>query len=108
MTISLLAFCEATSDHRLVSQLVDRVLAEVGPNWLADQVRDLPEQTRRWINERGGGRRTLPATIRVICESLGQLLWWCRRVRPHRRRYWANQPLCACGHDSPSGTTVNL
>lgn len=36
--MKLVAFCEATGDFRLLAGLIDRVLREKGPHWVADSV----------------------------------------------------------------------
>lgn len=43
----LVAFCEAPGDFRLTSGLVDRVLRESGPSWVADNL-EAPEVIRVW------------------------------------------------------------
>jgi hypothetical protein len=45
--VKLLAFCEAPSDFRLVSGLVDRVLWETGLAWVVDNL-DTPDVVRTW------------------------------------------------------------
>ena len=50
----LVAFCEAPADFRLISGLVDRVLREAGPSWVADNL-DAPEVVRTWLPD-GFGR----------------------------------------------------
>lgn len=43
----LVAFCEARGDFWLLSGLVDRVLRESGPTWVAESF-ETPEAIRRW------------------------------------------------------------
>ena len=43
----LAGFCEAPGDFRLVAGLVDRVLRELGPTWIADNF-ESPEVIRTW------------------------------------------------------------
>jgi hypothetical protein len=45
--VKLVAFCEAPADFRLASGLVDRVLRESGPAWVADNL-DTPGVVRNW------------------------------------------------------------
>lgn len=52
--MKLLAFCEAPGDFRMASGLVDRVLREVGPAWVVDNL-DTPEIVRAWQTD-GFGR----------------------------------------------------
>jgi hypothetical protein len=46
MTVRLVAFCEAAADFQITSELVDRVLREVGPDWVADVMDAEPEGDR--------------------------------------------------------------
>lgn len=45
--VKLVAFCEAPGDFRLISGLVDRVLAATELAWVVDNI-DAPEVVRRW------------------------------------------------------------
>jgi hypothetical protein len=45
--VKLVAFCEAPGDFRLASGLVDRVLRELGPTWVADNL-ESPDVIRTW------------------------------------------------------------
>lgn len=45
--MKLIAFCEAPGDFRLASGLVDRVLREVGPAWVVDNL-DMPGVVLHW------------------------------------------------------------
>ena len=49
----LLAFCEAPADFRLTAGLVDRVLREQGPSWVADNF-EMPEVIRVWQSDPSG------------------------------------------------------
>jgi hypothetical protein len=49
----LLAFCEAPADFRLTAGLVDRVLREQGPSWVADNF-EMPEVIRVWHPDPSG------------------------------------------------------
>jgi hypothetical protein len=44
-------FCEAESDFRTATGLVDRVLREEGPTWVAEVVDAAPNAVREWIGE---------------------------------------------------------
>lgn len=46
--MKLVAFCEAAADFRVASDLVDRVLREEGPAWVAPTLDDTPEAIRAW------------------------------------------------------------
>jgi hypothetical protein len=48
----LVAFCEAAADFRTASELLDRVLRERGPDWIAAVLDTAPEGIRSW---RGDG-----------------------------------------------------
>jgi hypothetical protein len=43
-----IAFCEAAADFRIASDLVDRVLREEGPPWIADLIDEHPGSVRTW------------------------------------------------------------
>ena len=45
--MKLVAFCESSSDFRLLSGLIDRVLREHGPTWVVDNL-ETPEAVRTW------------------------------------------------------------
>ncbi len=49
--VRLLAFCEAASDFRIAAGLVDRVLREHGPPWVADIIDQYPETIREWVTD---------------------------------------------------------
>ena len=44
----LIAFCEASADFRTASELIDRVLRDEGPAWLADLIDEHPDSIRTW------------------------------------------------------------
>ncbi len=48
-------FCEAAADFRMAAGLVDRVLRDEGPAWIADVIAEHPEAVRTWV-EGGDGR----------------------------------------------------
>ncbi|WP_437580579.1 hypothetical protein [Sorangium sp. So ce887] len=50
----LLIFCEAPADFRTTSALVDRVLREEGPDWVADLLPSHPESVFQWANDGPG------------------------------------------------------
>ena len=50
----LLVFCEAEGDFRTASGLVDRVLHEEGPTWVADLMGTHAEAIREWIGDGRG------------------------------------------------------
>lgn len=50
----LIAFCEADADFRTASGLLDRVLREEGPAWIADLIDAHPDSVRTWHLEREG------------------------------------------------------
>jgi len=52
--VRLLAFCEAAADFRTATSLVDRVLRDEGPTWIADVVDPYPEAVREWLNDPHG------------------------------------------------------
>lgn len=48
----LLVFCEAPSDFRTITGLVDRVLREEGPDWVREHLEFRPfDDLRQWIND---------------------------------------------------------
>ncbi len=49
--VRLLVFCEAEGDFRTAAGLVDRVLREEGPAWVADLIDAHPEAIREWIGD---------------------------------------------------------
>lgn len=49
----LLAFCEAPADFQLAAGLIDRVLREQGPSWVADNF-EAPEVIRVWQPDPSG------------------------------------------------------
>jgi hypothetical protein len=49
----LVAFCEAVGDFQIASDLIDRVLREAGPDWVADVMDAAPEGVRVWHEELG-------------------------------------------------------
>lgn len=51
--MKLLAFCEAPADFRMASGLVDRVLRDVGPPWVAESL-DTPDAVRTWHPDGNG------------------------------------------------------
>ena len=51
----LIAFCEAAADFRTASGLLDRVLREEGPPWIADLIDEHPDAVRIWHLD-GAGR----------------------------------------------------
>ncbi|WP_437282130.1 hypothetical protein WME90_16665 [Sorangium sp. So ce375] len=53
--MKLLMFCEAQADFRTTSALVDRVLREEGPDWVADLLPSHPEAVFQWAQD-GPGR----------------------------------------------------
>lgn len=52
--MKLVAFCEAASDHRVLAGLLDRVLREQGPTWVADLLDSSPDALRTWVHDAGG------------------------------------------------------
>lgn len=44
----LIAFCEAAGDFRVASDLIDRVLRDEGPPWLAGLLDEYPDSARVW------------------------------------------------------------
>ncbi|HET7504625.1 MAG TPA: hypothetical protein VFK02_26565 [Kofleriaceae bacterium] len=50
----LVAFCEAAADHRIASDLIDRVLRERGPSWVADVLDASPDGVRTWRHDGHG------------------------------------------------------
>jgi len=51
----LVAFCEARADFEIASDLVDRVLRDRGPGWVADALDVAPDAVRSWHGD-GDGR----------------------------------------------------
>ena len=51
----LIAFCEAAADFRTAAGLLDRVLGEEGPSWIADLLGEHPDSVRTWHLD-GAGR----------------------------------------------------
>jgi hypothetical protein len=51
----LVAFCEAAADFQIASDLVDRVLRNQGPTWVAETMEMTPEAVRSWRSD-GHGR----------------------------------------------------
>ena len=50
----LIAFCEAAADFRTASGLLDRVLREEGPSWIADLIDEQSDSVRTWyLDSRG-------------------------------------------------------
>jgi hypothetical protein len=49
--MKLVIFCEAAADFRTASALVDRVLHEEGPAWIADLLPSYPESIRTWMSD---------------------------------------------------------
>ncbi|MBI5515560.1 MAG: hypothetical protein HY909_17400 [Deltaproteobacteria bacterium] len=49
-----LLFCEAVGDFRTTSGLVDRVLGERGPRWVAELLEHSPEGVREWVPDDHG------------------------------------------------------
>jgi len=47
----LVVFCEAAADFRTAATLVDRVLREEGPKWVADLLETHPEAVRVFAGE---------------------------------------------------------
>ncbi|HSO00049.1 MAG TPA: hypothetical protein VLS89_17265 [Candidatus Nanopelagicales bacterium] len=52
----LLVFCEAGADFRTTSALVDRVLHDEGPAWVADVLPAHPEAIREWVSDGQGNQ----------------------------------------------------
>ncbi len=50
----VICFCEAPADFRTASELIDRVLRERGPTWLAETLDVAPDGVRRWIDDGRG------------------------------------------------------
>ena len=50
----VICFCEAPADFRTASDLIDRVLRERGPSWVADVVDANAEGVRRWVDDGSG------------------------------------------------------
>lgn len=50
----LIAFCEAAADFRTASGLLDRILRDEGPSWIADLLDDHPDSVRTWHLDREG------------------------------------------------------
>lgn len=50
----LIAFCEADADFRTASGLLDRVLREEGPAWVADLIDEHPDSVRTWHRDSEG------------------------------------------------------
>lgn len=53
--MKLVVFCEAPADFRTAAGLIDRVLREHGPQWVADMLEHHPEGIREWVGD-GQGR----------------------------------------------------
>lgn len=69
--MKLVAFCEAASDFRVLEGLVDRVLREHGPGWVADVMDANPDGVRVWIRD-GAGRAFFDLhQVRFYAQSLG-------------------------------------
>lgn len=47
----LVAFCEAPADFAITRDLVDRVLREHAPGWVAEQLDDTPDAVRTWVED---------------------------------------------------------
>ena len=52
--MKLIAFCEAPADFSIASSLLDRVLCEDGPTWIADLFDVAPETIRSWEGDGDG------------------------------------------------------
>lgn len=52
--MKLVLFCEAPSDFETVTGLVDRVLRDEGPTWVADLIDAHPEAVRAWTGDSDG------------------------------------------------------
>ncbi len=52
--MKLVLFCEAAGDFRTAAGLVDRVLREEGPAWVADLIEAHPEAVRTWMDDGDG------------------------------------------------------
>jgi hypothetical protein len=52
--VRLIAFCEAPADFRTASGLLDRVLRQDGPSWIADLIGDHPDSVRTWHADNEG------------------------------------------------------
>lgn len=50
----LLIFCEAGADFRTAGTLVDRVLHDEGPAWVADLLKTYPASVREWVGDGNG------------------------------------------------------
>jgi hypothetical protein len=81
--VKLIAFCEAPSDFRMASGLVDRVLREVGPTWAVDNL-DAPGVVLRWHAD-GLGNDFIK--IRHLNQYTDQLRERGLRVRPARGHF---------------------
>lgn len=55
MSVLLVCFCEASADFRAATVLIDRVLRDEGPAWVADLLPSHPESIRKWASD-GHGR----------------------------------------------------
>lgn len=80
--MKLVAFCEAPADFRLASGLVDRVLRESGPTWVAHSL-DTPEAIRSWHPD-GSGRDYYDLhRLNDYADDLRERGLRVRRVRGH-------------------------
>jgi hypothetical protein len=67
MSLLFAVVAEAPADHRIASDLADRVLVDAIPDWLDEEL--LPHQ-RRWVTEASGTWLTWK-NIRKLARSAG-------------------------------------
>lgn len=80
--MKLLAFCEAPGDFRLVSGLVDRVLAETDLAWVVDNL-DTPDVVRTWHADGFGNDFIDIHDLNKYAEQLRERGVRVRRLRGH-------------------------
>ncbi len=73
--MKLVAFCEAEADFRLASGLVDRLLRDEGPQWIADAF-DTPDVSRRWhpdgLGRPGAAGAAMARKVFLIAQAMSK------------------------------------